>query len=334
MDSIHKSVRKFFVERKPSNVSLLIACSGGPDSVALVRILKELSSEFPLRFHIGHVNHELRGKDSDGDAVFVKKLAADVDWPCHISIKSMKSLKKGNLEEETRVERYDALFQMSAQTKTAAILTAHTLDDHAETILMNLLRGTGPDGLAGIHAAREWKNSGVQLWRPFLEVSKQDVLTYLKSHRIRFRKDKSNQDQKFFRNWLRRTIVPRLESRAPGFQKRLFNLSLLMRDELDFWEGNLNEIEKEILKPASPGHFLDFHRLLRYPSAVQRRFLRRVVGRDLLTFEGVENLRQWMMSPPTAGRFWQMRKGWVAERLSKSKGSPSAKIFWFKANSK
>ncbi|MCB4757261.1 MAG: hypothetical protein LHV69_09600 [Elusimicrobia bacterium] len=123
-------------------------------------------------------------------------------------------------------------------------------------------------------------------------------------------------------------MIPLLEARAPGFKERISRLSILVQDEEKFWDAFVDKIESKLAAKQGRGRLLDFKKLLSYPPAVQRRFLRRMVGDDVLTFKGVEGVRQWMSSPPTGGRVWQLRKGWMAERLSKSKGSPSAALFW------
>lgn len=309
--------------------AILVACSGGPDSVALVWALKEQENEFPVRMMIGHVNHQLRGKESDKDEAFVKALGARVGWPVRVKQAPIRATS-GNLEEMARVKRYNALFQMAKENGCSVVATAHTLDDQVETMLMNMLRGTGPSGLGGMPAARRWEGSSFILARPFLRLSKRDVVQFLKKRRLNFRRDASNRSTTYMRNWLRRSIIPVLDQRAPGFKKRMGQLAEMMREEDAFWRAYLMGMEKELLRKKGAGHLLDLTGLLRYPAAAQRRFLRHVLGRDLLTFDGVERLRHWMNSPPTNGRIWQARKGWVVERLSKSQGSPSSKHFWLR----
>lgn len=309
--------------------AFLVACSGGPDSVALVHFLKKIESHLSYRFHIGHINHKLRGKKSDGDAQFVKELAAQLEWPIHTSVRPIYGVT-GNLEEKARVQRYNALWKMAWAHRCQGILTAHTLEDQIETIFLNMLRGTGPEGMGGIHPLRLWEGFKIPLMRPFLGVQKKEILDYLKSERLSFRVDQTNTDQKFLRNWIRLKLIPVIEKKVPGFKKRLAQTAALVRGEQEVWEEILEEAKTRVLKPASTGVLLDLKKLLRYPPATQRRLVRDIVGKDLATFEGVEGLRRWMQSPPTSGRIWQLRKGWLIERLSKSKGSSSAQIFWFK----
>lgn len=296
--------------------------------MALVAAAHEIQDQLGFRFHIGHVNHALRGRESEQDAQFVRRLAGHVGWPFHAARRPIKKGNSGNLEARARVQRYEALIQMAKRYRLEAVFTAHTGDDQVETICMNLLRGTGPEGLSGMPPVRTLFGSSIPVCRPFLDVTRNDVVSFLKKRRLGFRFDKTNRDPRLLRNWLRSTLLPLLEARAPGFKKRLSNLAAILRDEELYWDQKIEKLKGRLLKPFQGGWLLDFEALLRYSAAVQRRFLRTLMGGNVLTFEGVEGLRRWMQSPPTGGRVWQLRKGWMAERLSKSKGSPSATLFW------
>lgn len=311
----------------------LVACSGGPDSVALVRTLKRMEKALPYQFVLVHVNHKLRGKESDGDANFVQALAKRMKWPLRI-VNAPVRITKGNLEETAREKRYETFRKLAQQLKIKTVLTAHTQDDQAETIMMNIMRGTGPDGLTGMKALRESAWAGLAIGRPFLGLSKKDILNELMASGQAYRSDRTNKDEGFLRNWLRSDILPRLESRAPGFQRRLLQLGDLLREEQAYWKNVITEIKPRVLRKYRGGALLDFKKLLSYPAAAQRRFLRHELGGDLMSFEAIENLRRWMSAPPTSGRQWQLRKGWVAERLSRSNGAPSAWLFWLRKSRK
>ncbi len=308
---------------------LLIACSGGPDSTALVYALNDLARTLPYPLVIGHINHKLRKNESEGDAQFVKEFARKLGLPFRLATSPIRGAS-GNLEEKARVQRYNALSQLAKKERCQAIFTAHTADDQVETIFFNLMRGTGPEGLAGIQPLRSRKEDNMPVARPFLTVSKKEVLGFLKERKLKYRLDSSNQNESFSRNWMRRKLFPLLENKFPGFSKRWTQTAVLVRDEQAMWTQYLVPVKKAVLRKTSTGVLLDLKKLLRYPAAVQRRLIRDIVGKDLLTFERLEGLRSWMIGPPSNGRIWQLKKGWVVERLSKSKGSPSAKIFWFK----
>src|SRR6185503_13665615 len=110
-------------------------------------------------------------------------------------------------------------------------------------------------------------------------------LTFLKTEKASFRKDRSNREERFMRNWLRQRIFPLIELRSPGFKSRVAHLAALFRDDADFWNGFLEKMETTVLRPYHGGRLLDFKGLLSYPPAVQNRFFRRVVGPQILTFE-------------------------------------------------
>ncbi len=308
----------------------MVACSGGPDSVALAYALKDLQRTLEFAVEIAHVNHKLRGVESDNDEKFVSKLAKSLGWKCQVARAAVKSVP-GNREEAARDLRYAALLAMAKRRRCDAVFTAHTLDDLVETVLMNLMRGSGPDGLAGMAPIRALAGTKIALVRPLLDVDKAELKRWLIRSNRQFRMDRSNRNYNLFRNWVRAKIVPMMERKAPGFKARIRRLADIALDEKLHWEQEIDLLEKRLLKPVNGGRLLDLGGLLRYSPAVQRRFLRRSLGRDVLNYEAIERLRNWMRSSPTGGRVWQLRKGWVVERLSKSKGSPSARMFMFKS---
>ena len=308
---------------------LLVACSGGPDSIALVHGLKVISKNFPYRFHLAHVNHGLRKWESAKDARFVREVAKKLKWPFHVQNEFIDARQSGNLEERARVKRYKALFQLAQKEKCLAILTAHCRDDQVETILMNLSRGTGPDGLCGMTPLRRIENV-IYLGRPLLGVPKSELLRFLKESKIRYREDKSNQNQAFFRNWMRKTLIPLWESRCPRLKDRIVDMARILRDEQYHWSFVTQKALDAVSEPLKPeGRLLDQERLKEWAPSIQRRVLRQIPGSDLLTFGGVERLREWMGSPPSSGRQFLLKAGWIVERLSKTKGARSAKLFWF-----
>jgi tRNA(Ile)-lysidine synthase len=289
----------------------------------------QLAPEKSFRFIVAHINHKLRGRDADADAAFVVRIAERVGLPMVLRNGRVARRIAGNLEERARERRYKELARIAKQRRSALVLTAHTLDDQAETVFMNLLRGTGGDGLAGMPALRPLSGK-IRLGRPFLSLGRAELHGWLDRCHVRARTDRSNRDESFLRNWLRRNLFPQLAHRSPGFKVRLANLATLLHDEKTFWSDYLDDVEKRVLRADRGGRLLDLGGLLRYSAAVQRRFLRRVVGENLMTFGAVERLRFWMMSPPTGGRLFQLRRGWTVTRLSKSKGALSVKLFLIK----
>ena len=321
-----------FLEGLPTALTsspILIACSGGPDSVSLVLAASKLSAEKRFTFIVANINHKLRGVSSDADARFVERLAKKFHFTAAVRVCAVSKSASGNLEERARDKRYAALGALAERYGSSLVLTAHTQDDQAETVFMNFLRGAGSDGLAGIPERRPLAKK-IELGRPFLMFEREELHRWLRRSNVSPRVDATNQDERFLRNWLRRRLFPQLEHRAPGFKERLAKLAVLFHGEKEFWSEFLEGVNKRVCRSEQGGQLLDLGGLLSYSAAVQRRFLRRVVGKNILTFDVVERLRFWMMSAPTNGRTFQLRQGWTVTRLSKSQGAPSANLFLMK----
>ena len=204
----------------------VVAVSGGPDSVALARVCVELLREGKLpRLVLAHVNHLLRGDESDGDERFVQKLpslwqiADDARLQCRttrINVAGVANVERDNLESIARRERYAWLTQLARAEGADWIATGHTADDQAETVLFRLLRGSGVLGLGGMSQRRSL-DAGVSLIRPLLTVRRQVLLDYLRDREIPYRVDSSNRDLRFARNRLRLEFLPALEAQFnPG----------------------------------------------------------------------------------------------------------------------
>jgi tRNA(Ile)-lysidine synthase len=241
---------------------VLVAVSGGPDSVALLYALIELGVG-TRRVGVAHVNHHLRGRDSDRDQAFVARLAERLG--CELHAVDARISGRANLEERARDARYHALLGIAAREGFRRIATGHTLDDQAETVLHRLIRGTGTGGLGGIHPKRV---DGVI--RPLLDVSRAEVLVYLRKRKVRYRVDRSNAAGRFTRNRIRRRLLPVLERDFnPAIRVALARLADVSRDD----EAVLEALaERRARTGAVRG--LECSRLRRAPPALQRRMIR------------------------------------------------------------
>jgi len=187
---------------------ILVSVSGGPDSVALLSILQELKDEFQWNLEVAHINHKLRGKESDKDLEFVKKLTAKYGLQFHsttVNTKRFAKDKKLSLEDAARQIRYNFFEKTAQKIKADKIALGHTQNDQAETILMRLFRGAGTLGLSGIPIKRG------KFVRPLLEVSREEILKYLKQNKLSYRIDKSNLTAQFLRNRIRAKLLPWLK---------------------------------------------------------------------------------------------------------------------------
>ena len=269
-----------------------LAVSGGSDSVALLRILHEVSSEQGIRLIVLHFNHGLRGADSDGDEHFVAALAAHLDLPFFSGredVAGVARTKRWNLEDAGRRLRYRFFADLVAEGRIDRVAVAHTSDDQAETVLARILRGTGPSGLAAIYPVNG------HVIRPLLEVRRAELRGYLHDLRHPWREDASNHDQSRLRARLRHRVLPMLESQIqPAVVAHLSRLAERSREDEAYWkamtrtllgslverEGNLLRIRcADVLKPYSNGSVLlgnDLPKEAR--SAVSKRLIREIIS--------------------------------------------------------
>ena len=259
--------------------TVFIAVSGGGDSVVLFHLLLELRDSWKLKLGILHVNHKLRGKASDQDEAFVKKLAHRFKVPCYVTqvdVEGKAKKERVSLEEGARNARYQ-FFEKTARTKGAQkIVLAHTMDDQAETVLMRLITGTGLQGLQAIRPKR--KLNGAYLVRPLIEISRSDIRKFAEENSIRFREDRSNQSRQFLRNRIRLELIPFIEKRFnPQVKRALARLPHLLDVDLAFLDESAGisyqrlarEKAGEILFPKKP--------FLKLSPAIQFRLINRAL---------------------------------------------------------
>ncbi|PYS23745.1 MAG: tRNA lysidine(34) synthetase TilS [Acidobacteria bacterium] len=221
-----------------SGARVVVAVSGGADSSTLMLALDELVQSEKLKINpiVAHLNHKLRGKASDADSRWVRGLAKQLGHQvvtAAIDVKK-RALRSGdNLEQAARRARYEFLTKTAKAKKAKFVVTAHTMDDQAETVLLNLLRGTGPDGLAGIDVTRALKSgSDIVLTRPLLSwATRADTESYGREHAIDFRVDETNADETRTRVRVRRQLLPLLKTFNPKFVERLAHTIEILRED-------------------------------------------------------------------------------------------------------
>ncbi len=218
-------VANFLKKFKIKDKSILIALSGGSDSVFLFHALNSLKDQFSLKLYAAHVDHGLRGVDGEQELQFVKNVCAKYDTTLEFKKLSGKTIGDSGIEEWARNERYDFFNKVKKSYSIDFIATGHTLDDQAETLFMRLGRGAGIKALSGIKALRE-----DNVIRPILSVSKDEVLTFIKNESIDWCEDSSNADSFYTRNKIRNEIFPQIEKIYPEFKVRLFTLSKEMSE--------------------------------------------------------------------------------------------------------
>jgi tRNA(Ile)-lysidine synthase len=211
----------------------LIACSGGPDSVALVRLLRAIHP-LPAALAVAHYNHRLRGQSSDGDAQFVCDLCRVLELPFFSGSATDEGISASRggqgWEAAARGERYAFLLRTAEQWGARYLVTGHTADDQIETVLHQTLRGSGLQGLAGI-PARRVLSEAVTLIRPMLSLRRDVLRRYLQEISQPFREDETNASPAFARNWIRHELLPLLKQRRyPGVEESLLRLAHVAQD--------------------------------------------------------------------------------------------------------
>ena len=221
-----------------SGETIVVGVSGGGDSAALLAGLNELSrgGKLAVRIVVAHLNHMLRGKSSDEDARWVTMLAHNFGYQSEVKkINVLRRARKtsDNLEQAARRARYEFLEKTAGAAKARTVLVAHTLDDQAETFLLNLLRGSGTAGLSGIDAARPIRHgSEVQLVRPLMSWARRcDTESYCRERAIPFRFDSMNEDETFARVRIRKQLLPLLQTFNPRVVDSIARTTEILRED-------------------------------------------------------------------------------------------------------
>ena len=275
---------------------VLVALSGGPDSVALAALLLKLRDEMPLEVRLAHFNHRLRD-EAGGDERFVRDLARRWVLPLAVGaadVRSYAARKKINLEEAGRELRYRFLRRAAAAGGATKIATGHTMTDQAETVLMRLMRGTGLAGLAGI--APLVAGPPCPIIRPLLGLAGPDLRAWLETEGRPFREDASNRDGRFLRNRIRAELLPELARRyEPQIVAHLARLAGIVREDDELLHGFVRELLDEFVLRRRGSVELDLKTLpLLLPALarrVTREFLREIAGglRDI-SYDDVASL--------------------------------------------
>lgn len=288
---------------------ILVGLSGGPDSVCLLSILNKLKERYKIKLFAFHLNHKLRAKEADGDAKFVRNLCRKLKIPCRIETFDIRNYAKKNhlsLETAAREIRYRLLEKERQRTKSQRIALGHNLNDNAETVLLNLIRGTGTSGLSGIPPIR------ARIIRPLIETTREAIIQYLNSEGIAYRLDSSNRNLRYRRNFIRLKIVPLLKRLNPQFTEAVFRTAQVLRAEDSF----LQELAKKaVLKAqkskvktengernAENGIIIDTKRFLGYNIALRRRILRLVVPE--LDYQKIEEILALLNRPTGKINLW------------------------------
>jgi tRNA(Ile)-lysidine synthase len=293
--SIEQKVLRFILENRmvSKGECLLLAVSGGADSTCLLHVMLSLKEELGIKLHVAHLDHQLRGEESDADAAYVAGLAQSLDISCTVSkadVRGYQQKHRLSLEEAAREVRYDFLSETAAAVGADIIAIGHTLDDQVETIMLHIIRGSGIAGLVGLNAKSERLLNGYQLniIRPLLEVSREETQQYCLEHNLMARVDSSNQSLSMLRNRIRLKLLPELKKYNPGFIESLLRNSAIAADEIAFLDSEAEKVWDSAVKEQDDIIILDKERFGALPDALKRHLLRVAIKRLLGTLKDIE----------------------------------------------
>jgi tRNA(Ile)-lysidine synthase len=272
---------------------LVVAVSGGADSVCLLHILFDLREELKIKLHIAHLNHQLRGADSDGDAEYVGDLARKLKIPATIEKRDVKGYQKEqrlSLEEAAREVRYRFLAEVARTIGAKRVAAGHTKDDHIETILMHLIRGSGTRGLRGLQPYTLWQSGEESLIivRPLLEISHQETEGYCRQHKLTPRLDASNLSLSPLRNRVRQQLMPLLESYNPAVAEALLRTGRIADDDITFLDEQVSRLWEKVIRQEGKSLILDKAAFEPLPPALKRYLLRAAVEKLLGSAKDIE----------------------------------------------
>jgi tRNA(Ile)-lysidine synthase len=290
----------------PQEAKVIVAVSGGADSMALLLVLLQLRAVYNMTLVVVHVNHQLRGEESERDALFVEQQAVRLGLPVHHARVDVKALQRSagmSLQQAARALRYHCLHTLCHALEATRIALGHTADDQAETLLMRFVCGSGPTGLAGIPAVR------LPFIRPLLAVSRPTIHAYLQSERCPWVEDSSNAHTVYLRNRVRLDLLPQLERYNPRIVRRLSELADMLRADSQVLEQQVEEWAMQTLAwPVRSGVEIRCRLFRLAPVAIQRRLLRRALAAlsaspAAVGFRHVESLRQFLVAEDGRRRY-------------------------------
>lgn len=309
------------------NATVVVGVSGGPDSMALLHALCALNEDvdYELRLHVAHVNHMLRGFEAEKDAAFVEAAADSLNLPCTVyacDVASIAKEKSQSIEEAAREERYHFLERVCLQIGAQQAAVGHHADDHAETILFRILRGTGLRGLAGIPTHRPISPmSDALVVRPLLRFTRAQIIQFLSQRGIPFREDRTNASTEPMRNRIRHLILPKLEEEVnPQVRDALIRLG----EQARWVEEYLNEtaqrtLETLVISRSDQALTLNVSSLARKNRIIQTELLWRSVasfdiGQQDLSFTHIKAVLE-LINDPASGKQVSLPGGMTVSKL-------------------
>lgn len=287
-DFERKLITEWRVLKAVDSGPVVVGLSGGADSGALTCAMSALRKAGKLEngVIVAHFNHRLRGEDSELDANFTRELAGSLEFEYRLGV-AHKNEIQGNTEQSARRARYKFLRETAIEAEAGIVLTAHTINDQAETFLANLLRGSGPDGLSAMAVERDLGNTGdVKLIRPLLRWATRDLtVQYCRDRSIAFRNDSMNDDVSFNRVRIRKELIPMLQEFNPSIIETLARTAGSIRNSQKSLERLLSE--NSGLREMVNGTFLGVGKLKEMPAELMQLVIRNWVRARIGNLKGV-----------------------------------------------
>ncbi|MBW4466800.1 MAG: tRNA lysidine(34) synthetase TilS [Pegethrix bostrychoides GSE-TBD4-15B] len=289
---LHARIHQTLKQRRllPQGKHLLVAVSGGQDSLCLLRLLLDLQPQWGWVLSVGHCNHRWR-PDADANADYVQRLAARLSLPCYLAT----APPLPETEAAARDWRYEALSQLAAAATCTHLLTGHTASDRAETLLHNLIRGSGADGLQALSWQRSL-NSALELVRPLLEVTRAETAAFCQQASLEIWEDSTNQDLRYRRNRIRQQLIPELQTYNPQVERALSQTAELLRADIEYLEAAADLVWQQAMVEISATSLRLNRRILgQTPLSLQRRVMRRFLKAALPVAPNFEQIEKCLL---------------------------------------
>lgn len=255
---------------------VVVGFSGGPDSLTLLHALNAIKDEWPISLVAVHINHMLRGEFADADEQFCQSFCAQNHIPCYtfkVDVSSLSQINNISFEEAGRIVRYEKFEEVRHIEQATKIAVAQNKNDVTETFLMNLLRGSGIDGLASIEYMRDQ-----QIIRPLLDVDRQSIESYCLENGLEPRRDHTNDENDYLRNRIRNELIPHLSTHYnPSFQDAIQRTVQIMKEEKAFWSDYQKELFQTYCRQTQVGIQLDYDKMKTKSKAEQRQLIRHCI---------------------------------------------------------
>ncbi len=289
VDNILNIVKNNIVENNLISYGdkIIVAVSGGPDSMCLLDVLYKLKGELKFDIEVAHVNHGIR-KESDDEKVYVENYCNNRNIPFHylkVNVPEISKEKKMSEEACGREIRYNFFEDIRNETNATSIAVAHNLNDNIETILLNEIRGCGLKGLTGMDFRYN------KIIRPLLSIEKKDILLYNYELELNPCIDKTNEEEIYLRNKIRLTLIPYLEELNPNFVKNICRMRDILKEDNDFIEEYVNRIFKGVIISDENSRIVfDFSKFMDEHDSIKNRIVRKIIEKKMSNLDGIESI--------------------------------------------